>query len=102
MPGVQAHTHVSCIQSSPGLLPAFCVIIDGMTDPAILADDQIVTSDPMASGSLRPGNGSTFHTDLPVVNITIQLTNDEHISPPQLGKIDIIEEWSIHVEYYKV
>ena len=73
-----------------------------MTDPAILADDQIVTSDPMASGSLRPENGSTFQTDLPVVNITIQLTNDEHISAPQLGKIDIDEEWSIHVAYYKV
>lgn len=84
------------------MLAAFCVETDGMNDPAILADDQIITSDVMAIGSLRPDKLPAYSTDLPVVNVTLQLTNDDYSVTPQLGKIDLLEKQSMHVAYYKV
>ena len=83
-------------------LPAFCVETNGMDDPSILADDQIVTSDFMATGSLRPDDSPAYSTDLPVVNVTLELTSDEYAEAPQLGKIDIHERLSMNVAYYKV
>jgi len=56
----------------------------------------------MATGSLRPDDSPAYSTDLPVVNVTLELTSDEYAEAPQLGKIDIHERLSMNVAYYKV
>lgn len=73
-----------------------------MSEPTILAEDQIITSDVMAIGSLRPDIAPIYRTYLPVVNVTLQLTNDDYAEPPQLGKVDILEDQSLYVAFYKV
>ena len=94
---------VPCIQRVVCALSAFCVLTDGMQDPFILGDDQISTSDKSGSGSFRSvPSEAPFTTADDVLNVTIKLTNIDFPSPPQIGKIDLLEHDSTNVGSYEV
>ena len=73
-----------------------------MSEASILNDNQISTSSPSAVGSVRPSDGPSFATNDSSVTVMIVLTNNEYPIPPQLGKVDIIDDVSANIASYVV
>ena len=73
-----------------------------MSDPAILSDDQIVTSSKLTTGSVRPSGAQPLSTFESSVNVTIELTNYDYPNSPQLGKVAILGDLSENVASYVV
>jgi len=75
---------------------------EGMSEATILADEQIVMSSVLATGSIRPSGSRPLSTFESSINVTIQLTNDNYPFPPQLGKVNILDDVSANVGSYAV
>ena len=73
-----------------------------MSDPAILGDDQILTSALFSDGSIRPSGGNPFSAFENSLTVTIDLTNNQYPNAPQLGKVHILDDVSENIASYVV